>query len=397
MRTKDFFENDIILGFSRSRLDENVINLVDKIQTEIGTLESEIESDPSDKNHTASISQLVDEYSTVIPIASIVATIFERYKRGKFTDVYIYEYIRILSGLYKIMTQGTVPQIAAVMTKRFNAIMDRKSKDPKHHVELENIQREIARHSQDIVKGVGQSGRDISVRGGAALEAMSAKLNHVYEILASFMRDYPAIYKKEKEDLESPTVAALEYFKWRESKGLGESNKPEDICDDLFEGLFTLASRGLLSEGDSLVMESKEGEEPESVFYAIVSASIEIDGKNHRNFRSIAVARAKSAVEASGMIQKNIKASVSQVNKELKKDNKKIVIRELDKLKILTHDELKKKNIGNLVGSEYVSSGIIVLRGVDGHGDVKSTVWYAPLGHVFFNKSSITRYLNKGR
>jgi hypothetical protein len=151
--------------------------------------------------------------------------------------------------------------------------------------------------------------------------------------------------------------------------------------------------------------ELKEGRKMEpDQYYMVVELSLYDNNKSenvpHKNFKNVLVTNAKSQAQARQKLKASANKSLRELNKKLKdrgmcckyrKDN---WFRENTVYK--GYDSMKKKNIKSLSGSDSVSTGIYLLGGMCGHGNVGSVPEMAPNGYaIHSSKSSVTRYLNK--
>jgi hypothetical protein len=179
------------------------------------------------------------------------------------------------------------------------------------------------------------------------------------------------------------------------AKMAGTQATVKECIDNIFNFMDELVEQGLY---DFTMPSLNEAEEVvEKPFYAIVSGQVVVDGKKHRNIKSTVVTKAPDAITALKNIKKDLRSSVSSINKEIKKSNAKLDVEITDNIKIMSYDDVKKKNIENLVGSTLVSRGFVMLKGTMENGNISPDAEHAPMGYTFLNKSSVTRYLNKDR
>lgn len=201
-----------------------------------------------------------------------------------------------------------------------------------------------------------------------------------------------------KKHIRNIRKMAMEYVKNNAGKMRKKvPTKSEPVTEeyDIIKEVSKLVERGLLDNFMESLTESSSKPVPIN-YFAIVDGVISIDGKKHRNVKSTVVTSATDPVAAFKNIKNSVGKSVTKINTAIKKEKAKLTITNIEQLKIYSDfNEIKKKNIGNLVGSEYVSRGFIILDGVLGHGNVGKEPIHYPLGHTFLNKSSITRYLKK--
>lgn len=364
MRITEFFDNDFMQGLSKKPLNENLDNFLKSTKEKAQELLDRAQSPNEDKDKlTSDIKEFINSiFHTFISIRTIMsADIHIRSGNAKADDVD--DFGKLIGSFYQILSAGSDEDVKDTM-KRF---YDKYSSDTGNKLSgtFANFQRALERETKLI-------DRPTKTYGVGAVRLVLDGIKVVEEVAHEFFKDHNPANPKNNVQAQTQVKEAIEVF---------------------FSEVERLDEMGVMDFGNVLL----ESEQEEKPFYAIVPAVIEVDGKKHRNIKSVAVARAKTAIDALREIRRNVKASVSAINKAAKKDKVKVVFNSDSDLKIMSYDEIKKKNIDNLVGSSLVSKGIIVLKGATEHGNVGSTALYAPMGHTFLNKSSVTRYLNKGQ
>lgn len=139
-------------------------------------------------------------------------------------------------------------------------------------------------------------------------------------------------------------------------------------------------------------------------FYMVVEMQLFDNEKSatipHRNFKNIIATRAKTQAEARRKMKKRMNQSLRELNTKLKNRSMKCACKhknwDTNSMMHKGYDTMKSKNIKSLSGSDAISTGAYLLKGMVGHGTVQNLPEYAPNRYaIHSSKASVSRYLNK--
>ena len=149
--------------------------------------------------------------------------------------------------------------------------------------------------------------------------------------------------------------------------------------------------------------ESKKSDEVDN-YYMVVELqlfdNVKSDTMPHRNFKNVIVTRAKSASEARRKLKQSMNRSLRELNDKLKARNMSCTCKyknwDTNALLQRGYDTMVRKNIRSLTGSDAVSTGAYILKGMTGHGTVGDLPEIAPNRYALHSsKASVSRYLNR--
>lgn len=158
---------------------------------------------------------------------------------------------------------------------------------------------------------------------------------------------------------------------------------------------------------DNLKTLTESVEEEEDEYYMLVDMKLheDHDGKkvNRKNFKNTLVTKAKNVKEARKKLKSCANKSLKELNKYLKSNKDKKLKVEFAKPDwnechqvIKGRDRIRKKNIKGLTGTNFVSTGVMYLKGLDGTGNVSDTPECCPNRKALIGSNqSLSRYINK--
>lgn len=344
MKVTDFFEENYYVGIADTPINESINSVIDAIANGVNTIERAVIKGLEENKIATAIKKFVGQYRVAyVAIRSILAL-----------DQYLAQDEKgagLVSSLYNKLVNGSPDEVKEELRSFYEYATKNNSK----------LGRTVEYFNKAVDNDLKQKKNGIP--GYGLIEEIKNRLGDIKK----FASDYIERFKKE----DPKTESLVEMYIRLESQGL-------------FEGY----------NFDLLESESK----PEvQCYYAIVDAELSIDGAKHRNIKSVVVARGERPVDALKDMKKNIRKSVSLINQEIKKKKGKVTLKSnLDTLKVYSNiEDVIKKNPSNLVGSDNVSKGIVLLKGSMTHGKQSNEPEIAPFGSTLLRKGSVTRYLNK--
>lgn len=165
-----------------------------------------------------------------------------------------------------------------------------------------------------------------------------------------------------------------------------------------------MTEANILYQPSETFNESKSQNNELENFYMVVEMQLFDNEKSatipHRNFKNIIATRAKTQAEARRKMKKRMNQSLRELNAKLKNRNMKCSCKhknwDTNSMMHKGYDTMKSKNIKSISGSDVVSTGAYILRGMAGHGTVQNLPEYAPNRYaIHSSKASVSRYLNK--
>lgn len=196
------------------------------------------------------------------------------------------------------------------------------------------------------------------------------------------------------------------------SSELSNTVKKEDF--EITEGL---KSKGYLKTifesmneaGYTQLTEANKKNDEEDEYFMIVDMKLYDNESSKktpfRNFKNTLVAKAKDYDHARRILKSNANKSLKELNKYLKGRSKKegrdmkVDFSRSDWEKYHTlhkgRENIKKKNIKGLTGTDFVSTGVMYLKGLDQNGNVSPNPECCPNKKAMIDsKASLTRYVN---
>lgn len=346
MKVTDLIEQNYYSGLSKEPINESISSVVNAIEKGVEKISKMIQIGKPKEETNKFIQEFVSKYRVpYVAIRSILSV--DQYLSKDDTDGATY-----VGSLYNALTIGKPEEVKEELVKFYNYAKQQNSK----------LKRTIEYFDKAVDHDL-KSQKD-GIIGYNLVKEMKDHIDNIRQMSADYINRYA---KPVSENIDF--VGAIEKF----------------------------VEQGLLDEFETAMLNESATEAEEKNFYAIVEAQLTIDGKKHRNLKSVVATRAKDAVEAFKNIKRDVRSSVSDINKIIKKDRGHLKLTKLEDIKIFnSFEEIKKKNLSNLVGTEYVSRGFMILDGALEHGNMKSEPKYYPMGYTFLQKSAITRYL-KGK
>lgn len=347
MKVVDFFEESYYVGLQKEPMDESITSVIDAIHKGVKQIEKAVETGIEERKVSKMVKEFVSKNRVIyVAIRSILA--IDKYLSAEDSD----KGASLVGSLYNSLVNGSVDEVKEELKGFYEYAKNSNNK----------LNRTIDYFNKAVEQDLKQKKHGIF--GYGLIEEIKNRIQDIRD----FSMDYIKRYKKDDTDA---------------------------VTESFINTIDAFMKQGLLEGFDMSLTESDQTEK--KCFYAIVEAELMLDGAKHRNIKSIVVARDEKPVDALKQMKKNIRKSVSEINKQIKKKKGKIKLKSnLDTLKLYSNiEDIEKKNPENLVGSENVSKGLILLGGAMDHGKMSKEPDQYPLGYSLLRKSSITRYLNK--
>ena len=346
MKVADFFEENYYVGLQNQPIDESITSVIDAIHKGVKQIEKAVESGIEEHKASKMVKEFVSRNRVLyVAIRSILA--IDKYLS---TDDSA-KGASLVGSLYNSLVNGSVDEVKEELKSFYNYA---KNSNNKLNKTIEYFNKAV---EQDLKQ------KKHGVFGYGLIEEIKNRISDI----RNFSMEYIKRYKKDDAPVTESFVSTID----------------------------KIMNQGLLEGFDMSLSESEQDEK--KCFYSIVEAELTIDGAKHRNIKSIVVARDEKPIDALKQMKKNVRKSISEINKQIKKQKGKVKLKSnLDTLKVYSNiEDIEKKNPENLVGSENVSKGIVLLKGAMEHGKMGKEPDIYPLGYSLLRKASITRYLNK--